>query len=133
MTLNTILIGEFQAPRGIDQARRSRPAAVSNGRAPARQSGRVRPLRHEKRTNGRAPMNHPRGSFALRPRPSRRRLPAALTICAALWAAIVPAAAQTAAGYPQKPVRIFVPYGPGGVGDLTMRILADKLSQQIKQ
>ena len=38
-----------------------------------------------------------------------------------------------AADYPTKPVRVFVPYGPGGVGDLTMRILADKLSDQVKQ
>src|SRR5690242_12251858 len=32
--------------------------------------------------------------------------------------------AESAANYPTKPVRIFVPYGPGGVGDLTMRVLA---------
>ncbi len=35
--------------------------------------------------------------------------------------------------YPTKPVRVFVPYGPGGVGDLTMRLLADKLGEQLKQ
>src|SRR5580692_505361 len=38
-----------------------------------------------------------------------------------------------AADYPTKPVRVFVPYGPGGVGDLTMRLLADKLGDQLKQ
>jgi tripartite-type tricarboxylate transporter receptor subunit TctC len=38
-----------------------------------------------------------------------------------------------AADYPTKPVRVFVPYGPGGVGDLTMRLLADKLGEQVKQ
>jgi tripartite-type tricarboxylate transporter receptor subunit TctC len=38
-----------------------------------------------------------------------------------------------AADYPTKPVRVFVPYGPGGVGDLTMRLLADKLGEQLKQ
>jgi tripartite-type tricarboxylate transporter receptor subunit TctC len=52
---------------------------------------------------------------------------------AAYLTTILPAVAQTAAGYPQKPVRVFVPYGPGGVGDLTMRFLADKLSQDVKQ
>jgi tripartite-type tricarboxylate transporter receptor subunit TctC len=35
-----------------------------------------------------------------------------------------PAGAQDASSYPSKPVRIFVPYGAGGVGDLTMRLLA---------
>ena len=38
-----------------------------------------------------------------------------------------------AADYPTKPVRVFVPYGPGGVGDLTMRLLADKLGETLKQ
>jgi tripartite-type tricarboxylate transporter receptor subunit TctC len=41
--------------------------------------------------------------------------------------------ALAAADYPTKPVRVFVPYGPGGVGDLTMRLLADKLGEQLKQ
>src|SRR5262249_21228730 len=38
-----------------------------------------------------------------------------------------------AADYPNKPVRIYIPYGPGGAGDLTIRLLADKLSQNLKQ
>jgi tripartite-type tricarboxylate transporter receptor subunit TctC len=42
-------------------------------------------------------------------------------------------AAQAEADYPGKSIRVFVPYGPGGVGDLTMRILADKLGEQFKQ
>jgi tripartite-type tricarboxylate transporter receptor subunit TctC len=41
--------------------------------------------------------------------------------------------AQAAGDYPQKQVRIFVPYGPGGAGDLTIRLLADKLGQDLKQ
>ena len=57
---------------------------------------------------------------------------AAACVAAAL-AAISPASAQSADGYPQKPVRVYVPYGPGGVGDLTMRILADQLSKELKQ
>jgi tripartite-type tricarboxylate transporter receptor subunit TctC len=35
--------------------------------------------------------------------------------------------------YPRRPVRILVPYGPGGVGDLTIRLIADRLSQNLKQ
>jgi tripartite-type tricarboxylate transporter receptor subunit TctC len=36
-------------------------------------------------------------------------------------------------GYPNHPVRIIVPYGPGGVADTTMRIIADKLTQKFGQ
>src|SRR5499427_7061001 len=45
------------------------------------------------------------------------------------------AAGSTAAepGYPNRPVRIIVPYGPGGVADTTMRIIADKLTQKLGQ
>ena len=63
-----------------------------------------------------------------------RKASVAAVLCAvSASAAALPARAETAASYPQKPVRLFVPYGPGGVGDLTMRLLADKLSQQFKQ
>src|SRR5262249_43957005 len=41
--------------------------------------------------------------------------------------------AQAPAGYPNKPIRLLVPYGAGGVGDQTMRLLANKLSQQVRQ
>jgi tripartite-type tricarboxylate transporter receptor subunit TctC len=38
-----------------------------------------------------------------------------------------------AADYPHQPIRIIVPYGPGGAGDMTIRLLANKLSQSLKQ
>jgi tripartite-type tricarboxylate transporter receptor subunit TctC len=38
-----------------------------------------------------------------------------------------------AADYPTRPVRLVVPYGAGGVGDLTMRLLAHKLGEQASQ
>jgi tripartite-type tricarboxylate transporter receptor subunit TctC len=41
--------------------------------------------------------------------------------------------AYAANDYPNKPVRILVPYGPGGAGDLTIRLLANKLTQNLKQ
>jgi tripartite-type tricarboxylate transporter receptor subunit TctC len=35
--------------------------------------------------------------------------------------------------YPRRPVKILVPYGAGGAGDMTIRLLANKLSQNLKQ
>lgn len=55
------------------------------------------------------------------------RLAAALVL--ALAASALPGAA-TAQEYPTKPVRILVPYPPGGASDVTARILADKLSKR---
>jgi tripartite-type tricarboxylate transporter receptor subunit TctC len=48
-------------------------------------------------------------------------------------AAVLGGNVQAAGDYPNKPVRIFLPYGPGGAGDLTIRLLADKLGQSLKQ
>jgi tripartite-type tricarboxylate transporter receptor subunit TctC len=35
--------------------------------------------------------------------------------------------------YPSKPVRIIVPYGVGGIDDVTMRLVADDLSKRFGQ
>ncbi len=45
-------------------------------------------------------------------------------------AAVFSASAQ---GYPSKPVRIIVPYAPGGTVDLVARVLAQSLSEQMGQ
>ncbi len=69
-------------------------------------------------------------------RPLRRTVAALGAVVAIAFGAASIMGVQTgaqAADYPTKPVRIFVPYGPGGVGDLTMRLVADKLSQNLKQ
>jgi tripartite-type tricarboxylate transporter receptor subunit TctC len=55
---------------------------------------------------------------------------AAAAVLAAVFAG-EPAAAQSA--YPNRPIQLIVPYGPGGVADVGMRILADKLSPVLKQ
>ncbi len=46
---------------------------------------------------------------------------------------LLPAGTVQAADYPTKPIRIFVPYGPGGVGDLTVRILAQRMGENLHQ
>src|SRR5262249_10928930 len=52
-----------------------------------------------------------------------------------LWlsALLAPIAAHAQSGYPDRPVRILVPYGPGGVADVTTRIIAQRLSEKLGQ
>ena len=52
-------------------------------------------------------------------------------IAAALTVLLTPGAAQ--AKWPEKPVRIVLPFGPGGVADVTARIMADRLSKKLGQ
>jgi tripartite-type tricarboxylate transporter receptor subunit TctC len=53
-------------------------------------------------------------------------------IAAAVAATFVPSAsAQT--NYPDRPVRIILPYGPGGVADVSTRLVAEKLSERLRQ
>ena len=49
---------------------------------------------------------------------------------AACAAATLPASAQ---GWPDKPVKIIVPFGPGGPADVYARILAQELTETFKQ
>lgn len=63
----------------------------------------------------------------------RRTLLGALGAGAAALAAPAIVRAQTAAAYPNKPVRIIIGYGAGGTGDVTMRLLAQKLTERTGQ
>jgi tripartite-type tricarboxylate transporter receptor subunit TctC len=60
-----------------------------------------------------------------------RRLTGAFAAAGALlcWTAVTPSQAEP--GFPNRTIRIFVPYGPGGVGDLTMRLLAQKMTERM--
>jgi tripartite-type tricarboxylate transporter receptor subunit TctC len=44
---------------------------------------------------------------------------------------LVGAATPAKADYPEKPVRIILPYGPGGVADVTTRLVAQKLGERL--
>jgi tripartite-type tricarboxylate transporter receptor subunit TctC len=61
------------------------------------------------------------------------RTKAIVAACVAAVICAITAGTAQSADYPVKPVRVFVPYGPGGVGDVTMRLVADKLGQQLGQ
>ncbi len=51
-------------------------------------------------------------------------------IAAALTATLMPAAQ---AKWPEKPIRLVLPFGPGGVADVTSRFMAQKLSEKLGQ
>lgn len=69
-------------------------------------------------------MNHATGRTA----PAARLRGAAA--CAA-WSAVavLMAALPAAAAYPERPIRIIVPFPPGGASDVTARMLAEKFAQ----
>ena len=48
-------------------------------------------------------------------------------------AAALPAVSNAEPGYPTRPVHILVPYGPGGVADTTVRLVAQKLGEKLGQ
>ena len=62
---------------------------------------------------------------------SRRTLMQSAAASAALG--LTPALAQTAAGWPDHPIRIIVPYPAGGSTDVLFRIIAERLKDKLGQ
>ena len=57
----------------------------------------------------------------------------AVAASAMLLSAGAPAFAQTASGYPNKPIRIIVAFAAGGVSDLLARVVGERLSKELGQ
>lgn len=60
-----------------------------------------------------------------------RRHTLALLAAGAAAPALLPVRAQ--GKYPDKPIRLIVPFGPGGIADVTSRLVGEKLGQQLGQ
>jgi tripartite-type tricarboxylate transporter receptor subunit TctC len=57
---------------------------------------------------------------------------AVLAVALAAIACVMPCAKAQAA-YPDRPVRVILPFGPGGVADITARLVAQSLSEKLGQ
>jgi len=58
---------------------------------------------------------------------------AAIATALSVLAVALPPPAHSGSDYPTRPVTLIVPYGPGGVADVGMRIIGDKLSSKLGQ
>jgi len=54
-----------------------------------------------------------------------------LALC--IWGIILPAAAQTTATWPERPIRLIVNFSPGGAADVLARAIAPSVSQTLGQ
>ena len=61
------------------------------------------------------------------------RLIVALVVTLALAAGLATTGARAQANYPDRPVRVILPFGPGGVADVTARLVAEALSRKLGQ
>ena len=64
---------------------------------------------------------------------SRRRSLRVLAATAAAATGLAPAAAWSQVRFPDKPITLLVPFGPGGIADLTARAVAEHMSKSLGQ
>jgi len=60
------------------------------------------------------------------------RLGLAVTAAVVAWASS-PSPSQAQSTYPNRPIRVVVPFAAGGVADITLRIVADSLGEKLGQ
>src|SRR5262245_2847350 len=58
---------------------------------------------------------------------------AALAIGMALFTAMLTSPAKAQSDFPNKPIRLIVPFAPGGLADITMRIVGERLGERLDQ
>lgn len=64
---------------------------------------------------------------------NERKMRSAIAVCV-LGATAAPSwAAESAAQYPSRPIRVIVPYAPGGVSDITVRLVSSKAMTDLGQ
>jgi len=63
----------------------------------------------------------------------RRWLLGLCSVCGVFSAGVLGLSAQAADNYPNRPIRLIVPYAPGGNGDIVGRIVADGLTTRLGQ
>jgi tripartite-type tricarboxylate transporter receptor subunit TctC len=57
----------------------------------------------------------------------------AFALCVLVVCTAAPATAQSVGGYPVKPIRFIVPFSPGGSTDIVARMIAQPLSESLRQ